>query len=526
MASFPVNSLLQKNEKQFPVDSLQIHSSDFKEFTFGASSSAFQIEGASKQHGRGDSIWDAFAHEKGLVKDKEKGHEAIRHCDYWKDDIKLMKKMGLHAYRFSISWSRIISKGNKGDPPNEEGIKFYSDLIDELKANKIEPYVTLFHWDLPLVLEEKYGGFRNPQIIEDFAYYAGICFKNFGNRVKHWITLNEPWTFSYGGYAVGLFAPGRGFDLGKQTEDLIPPSRCRGALTGSCESDSNHMKGDPATEPYIVTHNQLLAHAAAVKLYRKDYKEKQGGIIGISLVSVWTIPLNPDEKKDRKAAERAIDYMFGWFMDPLKFGRYPEVMTKKVGSRLPRFTDEQAKMVKGSYDFIGLNYYTTYYILNAPNRDQHLQWYTTDPLFAYSATRGDKPIGKAGSPWLYVYPEGLKELLLYIKDKYDNPLIYITENGFVDKDDPTQSLEKALDDPDRIMYIHDHLLRLKEAIDESKANVKGYFAWSIMDNFEWGEGFEMRFGLYYVDYKDGLFTRHPKLSAKWYTHFLEEKDVK
>ncbi|KAM7506888.1 hypothetical protein LguiA_017341 [Lonicera macranthoides] len=435
----------------------------------------FQIEGASKEHGRGESIWDAFALKKGLLKDEEKGHEAIRHCEKWKDDVKLMKKMGLHAYRFSISWSRIIPNGNKDETPNEEGIKFYSDLIDELKANKIEPYVTLFHWDLPLALEEKYGGFRSPQIIEDFAYYADVCFKSFGNRVKHWITLNEPWTFSYGGYAIGRFAPGRGFDLGKQTMDLIPPSRCKGSIISeTCDSDP--IIGDPATEPYIVTHNQLLAHATAVKLYRENYKKNQEGIIGISLVSVWTIPLNPEEHKDVKAAQRAIDYMFGWFMDPLKFGHYPEVMRKKVGTpRLPQFTDEQAKM--------------------------------------------------AGESWLYVYPQGLKDLLLYVKAKYDNPLIYITENGYLEEDNPTQSLKDALNDPDRIMYIHDHILRIKEAVDESNANVKGYFAWSLMDNFEWGEGFKTRFGLYYVDYKDGLFTRHPKLSAEWYTCFLKKKDA-
>ncbi|KAM7510205.1 hypothetical protein LguiB_009080 [Lonicera macranthoides] len=371
---------------------------------YGMLSLMKMIEGASKEHGRRDSIWDAFAHAKGLVKDKEKGYEGVRHCEKWKDDVKLMKKMGLHAYRFSISWSRIISNGNKDETPNEEGIKFYSDLIDELKAN---------------TLEEKYGGFRNSQIIEDFAYYADVCFKNFGNRVKHWITLNEPWTFSYGGYAIGRFAPGRGFDLGKQTMDLIPPSRCKGSIISeTCDSDP--IIGDPATEPYIVTHNQLLAHATAVKLYRENYKKNQEGIIGISLVSVWTIPLNPEEHKDVKAAQRAIDYMFGWFMDPLKFGHYPE----------------------------------------------------------------------ASKSWLYVYPQGLKDLLLYIKAKYDNPLIYITENGYLEEDNPTQSLKDALNDPDRIMYIHDHILRIKETVDESKANVKGYIAWSLMDNFEWDEGFK------------------------------------
>ncbi|OIW08963.1 hypothetical protein TanjilG_05939 [Lupinus angustifolius] len=381
-----------------------------------------------------------------------------------------MKHMNLDAYRFSISWSRIL--------PN------------------IQPFVTLFHWDLPQALEKEYGGFRSPKIIKHFRDYAAICFKEFGDRVKQWITLNEPWTYSQNGYALGNIAPGR----------------CSKWVNPNCTG------GDSGTEPYVVSHHQLLAHAAAVQVYKKKYQISQKGVIGITLVSQWFLP-HSNNKSDKKAATRAIDFMFGWFMGPLTTGDYPKSMRSIVGKRLPKFNKLQAKLINGSFDFLGLNYYTTNYASNAPHLSNGMHNYVTDSLANLTTERNGIPIGpRAASPWLYVYPKGIEELLLYIKKKYNNPLIYITENGVDEFNDPTLSLKEALIDTFRIDYYYRHLYYLQSAI-KNGVNVKGYFAWSLLDNFEWASGYTVRFGMNFVDYKNG--KRYQKLSAEWFKNFLK-----
>ncbi|XP_025613797.1 beta-glucosidase 12 [Arachis hypogaea] len=470
-----------------------------KAFIFGTASSSYQYEGAAKEGGRGASIWDTFTHKyPERIQDRSNGDVANDEYHHYKEDVGIMKYMNLDAYRFSISWSRILPKGKFSGGINQEGIKYYNNLIDELLSNGIKPFVTLFHWDLPLILEDEYGGFLSPNIINDFRDYAEICFKEFGDRVKHWITLNEPWTFSQGGYASGMLAPGR----------------CSKWVNPNCTA------GDSATEPYLVAHHQLLSHASAVQLYKKKYQESQKGVIGITLVSHWFVPTS-NSKLDQMAAERAIDFMFGWFMEPLTRGDYPKSMRSLVGKRLPKFSADEVKVVKDSFDFIGLNYYTTNYAAYSHKLTNAKPNYLTDSHANLTTERNGVPIGpRAASNWLYVYPKGIQQLLLYTKEKYNNPLIYITENGIDEFNDPTLSLEEALIDTFRIDYYYRHLFYLQSAIRDG-VNVKGYFAWSLLDNFEWASGYTVRFGINFVDYNNGL-KRHYKLSAKWFKNFLKK----
>jgi beta-glucosidase len=295
----------------------------------------------------------------------------------------------------------------------------------------------------------------------------------------------------------------------------MAPGRC------SLWSNPNCTGGDSAIEPYIVTHYQLLAHAEAVNIYKTKYQETQKGLIGITLVANWFLPLT-DSKSDQKAAERAIDFMYGWFMDPLTLGEYPKSMRSLVGARLPKFNTKQAKLLIGSFDFLGINYYSSAYASDAPLLSNVRPSYLTDSLVNPAFERNGKPIGiKIASDWLYVYPRGIRDLLLYTKEKYNNPLVYITENGINEYDDPTLSVKESLMDTFRIDYHFRHLFYLRSAIEQG-ANVKGYYIWSLFDNFEWSSGYTVRFGMTFVDYKNDL-KRYQKLSGLWFKNFLKKE---
>ncbi|KAL5760552.1 hypothetical protein ACOSP7_019065 [Xanthoceras sorbifolium] len=471
-----------------------------KDFVFGSASASYQYEGAANIDGRGPSIWDYFTHKyPDRITDRSNGDVALDFYHRYKEDIVQMKDMNFDAFRFSISWSRILPNGKLSGGVNRKGIDFYNNLINEIIAKGMTPHVTIFHWDLPQALEAEYGGFLSPRVVHDFQDFAEVCFKEFGDRVKHWITLNEPFTYSSRGYDAGLFAPGR----------------CSKWLNDKCQA------GNSGTEPYNVSHHLLLSHAAAVRVYRRTYQAHQKGKIGVTLVSHWFLPYS-NTKPDIEAALRAVDFMLGWFMDPITYGDYPFSMRTILGKRLPKFTKEQSMLLKGSYDFLGLNYYTGYYANNieVPNPVNLSQ--STDSLANLNASRNGVLIGPpAASFWLHVYPKGFRDLLVYVKENYNNPIIYITENGVDEHNNSTLSLEQALTDPLRIYYYQSHLSYLHKAIQEG-VNVKGYFAWSFLDNFEWSEGYSVRFGLYYVDYKNNL-KRHPKKSALWMQKFLKKK---
>nr|POF25857.1 beta-glucosidase 12 [Quercus suber] len=361
------------------------------------------------------------------ITDGSTGDVAIDQYHRYKGDVRIMKKMGLDGYRFSISWSRVLPKGKLSGGVNREGIKYYNKLINKLLDRGIHPFITLFHWDLPQALEDEYGGFLSPHIVDDFRDYAELCFKEFGDRVKHWITLNEPWSYVNGGYVTGQ----------------SPPNRC-----SSC------TVGDSGTEPYLVSHYQLLAHASAVKVYKQKYQEVQKGIIGISLNAPWFVPFS-NSRADRDATQRAIDFGYGWFVDPLTNADAPKA--------------ENAS-------------------------------YATDMRANVSAERNGILIGpEAASSWLHVYPRGIRDFLLYTKTKYHNPLIFITENGIDEFNNATLSLKEALVDNFRIDYYYRHLQYLHRAIKDG-VNVKGYFAWSLLDNFEWNSGEDQTLNLS-LDYK-------------------------
>ncbi|ONI01348.1 hypothetical protein PRUPE_6G134900 [Prunus persica] len=476
----------------------------FPGFTFGTATAAYQLEGAANIDGRGPSVWDAFTHnhpEK--ITDGSNGDVAIDQYHRYKEDVAIMKDMGLDAYRFSISWSRLLPNGTLSGGINKKGIEYYNNLTNELIRNGIEPLVTLLHWDVPQALDEEYGGVLSPRIVDDFKAYAELCYKEFGDRVKYWTTLNEPYTISNHGYTIGIHAPGR----------------CSSWYDPTC------LGGNSSTEPYLVTHNLLLAHAAAVKLYREKYQASQEGVIGITVVSHWYEPAS-ESQKDINASVRALDFMYGWFMDPLTRGDYPQSMRYLVKERLPNFTEEQSKSLIGSYDYIGVNYYSARYASAYPENYSITTTpsYLTDAYVNITTELNGVPIGpQAASNWLYVYPKGLYDLVLYTKKKYNNPIMYITENGMDEFNNPKVSLERALDDSNRILYYYRHLCYLQEAILEG-ANVQGYFAWSLLDNFEWSEGYTVRFGINYVDYDNGL-KRHSKVSTHWFKSFLKGSSI-
>lgn len=474
------------------IDEPTVKRSDFPNgFLFGVASSAQQIEG-SAAGGKGPSMWDDFTL-RGKIQDGSNASVAIDSYNRYKEDVGILKELGVNAYRFSISWSRILPNGTVSGGINQQGIDYYNNLINELVASGIKPFVTLMHNDCPQALQDKYGGFLSHNITNDFRDYCEICFKTYGDRVKNWITINEPLATALFGYDLGYAAPGR------------------------C---SHCPAGNSSTEPYIVSHTHLLAHATAVGLYREKFKADQKGEIGISLVGKNYVPFS-DSLDDKAAAERAMDFALGWFLDPLVHGDYPSIMRSLVKDRLPTFTAEETKLINGSFDFIGINYYTSSYAQNIPEKERKVQTsYYTDSFVKENVTKDGVPIGlqAEGIPWIMRYPDGLVQILGYIKRKYQSPKIYITENGVTEANVEGRPLAVALNDPHRIDCLKQHLNRLLIVMKDG-VNVQGYMHWSFADNWEWSSGFVPRFGLYYTDYKDNL-KRIPKESAKWYKAFL------
>ncbi|XP_010519861.1 PREDICTED: myrosinase 2-like [Tarenaya hassleriana] len=463
------------------------------DFLFGVASSAYQIEGAE---GRGLNVWDGFTHRypwKGGP-DNANGDTATGSYPDFSRDIQVMKKLGVNAYRFSFAWSRIIPRGRASRGINEEGVQYYDNLINALVAAGIRPLVTLFHWDLPQTLQDEYEGFMDRQIIEDFKDYAEVCFQRFGDRVKNWITINQIYTIPTRGYAMGTDAPGR----------------CSAWLNLGCYA------GDSGTEPYITAHYALLAHATVVDLYRQKYKPSQGGHIGIVMITRWFLPYD-NTKENIDAAERAKVFFIDWFMEPLTYGEYPLMMRQMVGERLPNFTTEESLLVKGSYDFLGVNYYMTQFARAIPPNPPDRLYVFNDSLAALSFENEDGPIG----PWFfgtdYYHPRGILHVLEYLREKYKNPIMYITENGY--RSDGTCSFEEAMNDYNRTDYICSHLCFIRQAII-NKCNVKGYVTWSLGDNYEFNAGFSVRFGLSYVDFTNLTAERPLKSSGQWFQKFL------
>jgi beta-glucosidase len=462
-------------------------------FQIGTATASYQVEGAWNKDGRGLTIWDTFSHE-GHCYQNATGDVADDHYDRVAEDLQLMKGIGVQTYRMSLAWSRIFPTGKP--PLNQAGVDHYNAEINALLAAGIIPHVTLFHWDLPSGLETEYGdGWLKPETSDAFAVYADTCFQLFGDRIKNWLTLNEPHTVAMNGYCYGSHAPGR------------------------CSDRTICPTGNSATEPYIAAHNMLLAHAKAVDVYRKKYQTQQKGTIGIVLDCTWYEP-NTTNPVDVAAANRALEFYAAWYADPVFKGDYPDSMKMYVGNRLPVFTDAEKQLLKGSADFYALNHYTSRWA--TPNPNPTGQGPDADSHTNTFAERNGQLIGpQADSNWLYVVPYGIRKNLFWLQDRYGRLDFWITENGVDVPNESAMPLNQALNDTFRVNYYNDYLTELSHAIYDTtyKVNVKGYFAWSLMDNFEWNDGYNKRFGIHYVDYKNSL-TRYQKNSAKFFKNLI------
>ncbi|XP_030047096.1 lactase-like protein [Microcaecilia unicolor] len=454
-----------------------------KGFAWGASTAAYQIEGGWDADGKGPNVWDTFTHQGGdRVFKNQTGDVACGSYTLWEEDLKCIKQLGLTHYRFSLSWSRLLPDGTTGFI-NQKGIDYYNKVIDDLLTNGIMPMVTLNHFDLPQALEDQ-GGWLSENIVGFFNKYAEFCFNTFGNRVKMWITINEPSIVAKYAYENGLHAPG--------------------------------IK-ESGTGAYQTAHNMIKAHAKAWHTYHLLFKEKQHGFVSLALNANWAEPLDPTSEADVKATERYLAFSLGWFAKPIFIdGDYPPLMKSSVAakskeqgypsSRLPEFTKEEMQMIKGTADFFCLNYYTT-------RKIRHQEYAQARPSF-----QADEEVEEIKDPswpissieWLAVVPWGIRKLLKHIKDTCNDPIIYITENGFA------QSDPAPLEDAQRWEYFRQTLLEILKGIYIDKANVKGYFVWSLMDNFEWTEGYSKRFGLFHVDYNSSSLPRVPYTSASEY----------
>jgi beta-glucosidase len=449
-------------------------------FLWGAATAAYQIEGAVAEGGRGPSIWDTFSHTPGRTLNGDNGDVACQHYNFVDEDLDLMKRLGLHAYRFSIAWPRLQPDG-KG-PANQPGLDFYRRLVAGVRQRGMVPVATLYHWDLPQALEDM-GGWTVRDITDRFAEYTQLAVDALGDEVGMWITLNEPWCSAWLGYGVGAHAPGR---------------------------------AEPAAA-VAATHHLLLAHAKAVEVLRRCTKAP----VGITLNLDCKIPASDDEL-DRRAARRADGTLNRLYLDPLFKGEYPADMVELAaenGADFDVVEPGDLAAISQPIDFLGVNYYMTSVIADAGRLQQARQaGYWVPPA---SKVRGsaDVSVGRpeaerTATHW-EVDPSGLTDVLVRVSEEYTKIPLYVTENGVAQHD--YVGPDGAVHDAGRARYLTQHMQAVKNAIDRG-VDVKGYFVWSLLDNFEWASGYSMRFGLVWVDYPTG--RRTPKDSYSWYRNVI------
>lgn len=460
------------------------------DFLFGAASAAYQVEGAWDEDGKGVSNWDLFSKIPGKTFEGTNGDVAIDHYHRYKEDIKLMAEMGLESYRFSLSWARIIPDGDR--EINPRGIEFYNNVIDECLRYGIVPFVTLYHWDLPQALEED-GGWINKRTVDAFVKYATVCYKAFGDRVKHWITFNETIIFCSQGYLTGGHPPG--------------------------------IINDPK-KYFQATHNVFVAHAKVVSSYKKL---KQFGEIGITHVfnPAFSIDNNPENEQ---ATDHANQYSTAWYYDPVLLGKYPEYVVEQLAKRgwTPEWTAEELEILAeaaGQNDFIGLNYYQPQRVMKnkeqedeTPKNREQLTGAPGNASFdgVYKTVKmADKVYTKWG--W-EISAEGFLDGLRMLKAAYGDVKMYITENGLGDED---PIIEDEIVDVSRIKYIEEHLKVVKKGIAEG-INLKGYYAWSVIDLLSWLNGYKKQYGFIYVDHQNQL-ARKKKLSFHWYKQVIRDR---
>lgn len=433
-------------------------------FRWGVSTSAYQVEGAADEDGRGPSIWDAFSHRPGAVKNGDNGDVACDHYHLWNADLERLHELGVNAYRFSVAWPRVQPEGRGA--ANAAGLDFYERVVDGLLARGIEPWLTLYHWDLPQALEDL-GGWPNRDTAYRFVDYAAMVAERLGDRVKRWITHNEPWCAAFKGYMEGVFAPGR-------TDWAAASAAC---------------------------HHILLSHGLALPVLREL---SPAAACGLSLVLNYTDAAS-DAPADLAAAARHDGLNFRWFVDPLYGRGYPADIAALLGPAAPPVRPGDLAAIATPTDFLGMNYYFRETVADAPEAG--------DPLRTRVVGRADAET--TGSGW-EIFPQGLTKLTLRLARDYGVGAIAITENGATWPD--TMDATGRIADVRRIDYLRRHLRAVGEAI-AGGAPVNAYFVWSLLDNFEWAEGYEKRFGLYYVDFATQ--ERRMKESGRWYRRFLD-----
>ena len=424
------------------------------DFVWGAATAAYQVEGAATEDGRGESIWDRFSATPGNVANGDTGAIACDTYHRYAEDIRLMRTLGIGAFRLSVAWPRILPEGR--GPVNRAGLDFYDRLVDDLLANGLDPYVTLYHWDLPQALEEN-GGWPVRDTVDAFTEYTEVVVARLGDRVRHWITQNEPWVISWLGYGLGVHAPGR-------------------------TSDSDALAAG---------HHILLAHGRAAEVLRREAPDSEVGI------AVDLVPMYPfsDTEADIEAAHREDGFRNRWFLDAVLGRGYPEDMLERYAEILPPIADGDLETIAAPLDFLGVNYYTRNVVRAGVGE---------------VATEGAEHTDMGWE----VYPDGLRDLLVRLHAEYELPDLYITENGAAFPDSRNNGTVR---DPRRIAYLGGHLDAVASAIADG-VPVRGYFLWSLLDNFEWAFGYSRRFGIVYVDFE--TLERVPKDSFAWYRDFI------
>ena len=434
-------------------------------FLWGSATASYQVEGAVTEDGRGPSIWDTFSHTPGKVVQNATGDVANDHYHRYKEDVQLMKALGVKTYRFSIAWPRVFPQGSGA--PNPKGLDFYSRLVDELLANGIQPFATLYHWDLPQALQDRVGGWESRETSEAFANYAGYVAERLTDRVKHIFTINEFGAFVELGYRTGAHAPGL----------KLPPGRF------------NQTR-----------HHAVLGHGLAVQAIRA--KARPGTRVGLAENLTICVPAI-ESAEHVEAASRATRELNAQYMTVIQEGRYTDAYLATAGADAPKFTPDDLKAISSPLDFVGINVYTPLYVRADGS-----------PL-GFAVIPHPKSYPHMISPWLFVGPEALYWGPRHVSTLWKAKEIYITENGCSSSDVP--AADGIVYDTDRVMYLRNYLTQLQRAAADG-VPVRGYFLWSLMDNFEWADGYTNRFGLHYVDYETQ--KRTPKLSASFYREVI------
>jgi beta-glucosidase len=433
------------------------------DFVWGTATASYQVEGASNEDGRGESVWDRFCATPGKVRNGDTGAIACDFYHRYRDDIVLMRELGIDAFRFSIAWPRILPKGRGAE--NRKGLDFYDRLVDELLGSGIDPFVTLFHWDTPQVLEDE-GGWPARSTVDAFAEYVEAVAARLGDRVKHWITHNEPWVVAWVGHAWGHHAPGR-------------------------TSDADAL---------ATAHHLLVSHGRAVEILRNLSPSAEVGIT-LNLDHPYAASDEPEDL----AAARWLDGLHNrWFLDPIFRGEYPSDMLEAWQQSLPAIEDGDLRTIAAPIDFLGVNNYTSPLVAADENGGRSRILHRPDD------------VDRTDMGWEIV-PDGLHDLLVRLSRDYEPPAIYVTENGAAFAD--VRGHDGSVLDPERQSYLSEYLDAAGRAISEG-VPLRGYFAWSLLDNFEWAWGYWKRFGLVYIDY--ATLERVPKGSFYWYRDFIAE----